>query len=579
MILLVFFCAVSHISAENPDNTTLASDDTIQVGVSEDAIQESQADDALDTLQSNDDEVLKFEKKSFSDIRQAIENAKSGDTIKLSGVYEGDGEYITVDKRITIEGLPFIDDDGEKWNYSYLDADGQSRIFYVTASGVVIKNFVLRNGNAGYGEDGGAVCCAANQNCRIDGCVIGYCEADYGGATYYCDVYNSAFLANYATRGGAMYGGNAYNSGFANNTAEERGGAIYARDGVTIDHCDFENNTAESGENYDGGGAIYSCAGYNTVSYSNFNNNYAYEDGGAIYNNDEDESGLKVITCDFRFNEAADDGGAIYTESYADTVVTDSYFWENEAGYWGGGMCRGSVYDSSFYLNKAARDGGGIYDVEAYDCSFTWNSPNNADESSDVYRLITGKIILSQSGSYFGDKKVSAKVVDTNNNNAAIANVPVTFKFSNGKSATVYTGSNGVATYNVPFNPGTYSVTATIPSAYSASAVSMGNIRIAKASATISPTKLSTKYGTCKSFKVKVVNSKTKKGIGGVKLLLKVYTGKKAKKVHVTTDSSGNALLPNLKSESTRLKSVLQQVQLLQRPRNPKSQSKRLQLD
>jgi hypothetical protein len=69
----------------------------------------------------------------------------------------------------------------------------------------------------------------------------------------------------------------------------------------------------------------------------------------------------------------------------------------------------------------------------------------------------------------------------------------------------------------------------------------MGNIRISKAPATIQPKKLTTKYGTCKSFKVRVINSKTKKGIGGVKLLLKVYTGKKAKKVYVTTDSSGNA--------------------------------------
>ena len=69
----------------------------------------------------------------------------------------------------------------------------------------------------------------------------------------------------------------------------------------------------------------------------------------------------------------------------------------------------------------------------------------------------------------------------------------------------------------------------------------MSNIKITKAQATIQPTKLTTEYGTCKNFKVKVINSKTKKGISGVKLLLKVYTGKKAKKAYVTTDSSGVA--------------------------------------
>ncbi|WP_296784589.1 Ig-like domain-containing protein [uncultured Methanobrevibacter sp.] len=152
---------------------------------------------------------------------------------------------------------------------------------------------------------------------------------------------------------------------------------------------------------------------------------------------------MQVINCDFRFNNADDDGGAIYTSSDANTVVRNSYFWDNKAGYWGGAMCRGVAYDSSFYLNSADEDGGGMYYGEAFDCSFTWNTPNNV-YGTDVYRLIKGKITLSQSGSYFGGKTVSAKVVDTNNNNAPLSDIPVTFKFSNGKSATVYTGSNGV---------------------------------------------------------------------------------------------------------------------------------------
>lgn len=478
-------------------------------------------DDTYETVISDTDDI---DYQPFSAIQDKIDHAKSGDTISLTGYFKGSGTQITVNKKVTIQGP----EDG----YAYITAAGLSRIFYVTASGVVLKNLVLKAGDAD-DNNGGAVYCGAYDNCEIEGCIIGYCEAEYGGATYYCDVSNSAFFFNSANRGGAMYGGNVYNTGFGNNTASDRGGAIYLRDGCTVDHCEFENNTA------DDGGAVYSCADYNVVSYSTFNNNYASDDGGAIYNNNEYGSGLQVIHCDFEFNEASDDGGAIYSDSDADTVVRESNFWENKAGYWGGGMCGGSVYSSTFRLNKATRNGGGIYGAEAHDCSFTWNSPNDAYDSS-VSQVITGRITLSQSGSYFGDKRVSAQVVNTNNN-APVSGVPVTFRFSNGKSATVYTGSNGVATYSVPFNPGTYSATATIPASYSAGAVSMGNIRIAKAPATIQPKKLTTKYGTCKSFKVRVINSKTKKGIGGVKLLLKVYTGKKAKKVHVTTDSSGNA--------------------------------------
>lgn len=57
----------------------------------------------------------------------------------------------------------------------------------------------------------------------------------------------------------------------------------------------------------------------------------------------------------------------------------------------------------------------------------------------------------------------------------------------------------------------------------------------------LSPEKLSTTYASGKAFKVKAIDAKTKKPIGNVKILLKVFTGKKHKKVSVTTDSNGVA--------------------------------------
>lgn len=60
-------------------------------------------------------------------------------------------------------------------------------------------------------------------------------------------------------------------------------------------------------------------------------------------------------------------------------------------------------------------------------------------------------------------------------------------------------------------------------------------------SVSIVPTKLSTTYGSGKSFKVKVVDTKTKKPAANVRLLLKVFSGKKSKKVSLTTDSGGVA--------------------------------------
>lgn len=60
-------------------------------------------------------------------------------------------------------------------------------------------------------------------------------------------------------------------------------------------------------------------------------------------------------------------------------------------------------------------------------------------------------------------------------------------------------------------------------------------------SISLSVSKLSTTYGSGKYFKVKAIDSKTKKPVPNVKLILKVYSGKKYKKVTVKTDSKGIA--------------------------------------
>ncbi len=60
-------------------------------------------------------------------------------------------------------------------------------------------------------------------------------------------------------------------------------------------------------------------------------------------------------------------------------------------------------------------------------------------------------------------------------------------------------------------------------------------------SISISSSKLSTTYGSGKYFKVNVKDSKTKKPASNVKLILKVYSGNKYKKISITSDSNGIA--------------------------------------
>ncbi len=77
----------------------------------------------------------------------------------------------------------------------------------------------------------------------------------------------------------------------------------------------------------------------------------------------------------------------------------------------------------------------------------------------------------------------------------------------------------------------------------SAQTVLAKNTSTGPKSVTLSPSKLSTTYRSGKYFKVKVIDSKTKKSVAKVKLILKVYTGKKYKKFIKTTDSKGIAKL------------------------------------
>ena len=67
------------------------------------------------------------------------------------------------------------------------------------------------------------------------------------------------------------------------------------------------------------------------------------------------------------------------------------------------------------------------------------------------------------------------------------------------------------------------------------------NNSVESKSISLSASKLSTTYESGKYFNVKAIDSKTKKPVPNVKLILKVYSGKKYKKISVTTDFRGIA--------------------------------------
>ena len=97
-------------------------------------------------------------------------------------------------------------------------------------------------------------------------------------------------------------------------------------------------------------------------------------------------------------------------------------------------------------------------------------------------------------------------------------------------------------------NPGSYKVEITSGDTKSFNLKKVTSKTVIKKSPTkLTPAKLTAKKGASKYFKVTVKNTKTKKVISGVKVKIKVYTGKKYKTYTVKTNSKGIAKL-NVKS-------------------------------
>lgn len=143
---------------------------------------------------------------------------------------------------------------------------------------------------------------------------------------------------------------------------------------------------------------------------------------------------------------------------------------------------------------------------------------------------------ISQSGTYYNSKYVTVKLINTDTN-LPIKNCGVALKFSNGKTVTVTTNSNGVATYKVPFDAGTYKVKAVSTKSYIKGESADLTVNILKHPGTITISQ-SGKYYKDKKITVKLYDSATKSVVKGQYVKIKFSNGKT---VNVKTNSNGIA--------------------------------------
>ena len=160
----------------------------------------------------------------------------------------------------------------------------------------------------------------------------------------------------------------------------------------------------------------------------------------------------------------------------------------------------------------------------------------------------TAKISAPKVSAYYKQGKyLTIKLINTKKNKPiyyAKVNVRVYVSSTKYYNYHATTGSDGKVKLAINLKPGKYKVEVRGAESknYAAKKVTT-KITVKKAPTKLTAKKLTAKKGAKKYFKVTAKNKKTKKPIAGIKLKIKVYTGKKFKTYKVKTNKNGIAKL------------------------------------
>jgi hypothetical protein len=352
--------------------------------------------------------------KWYYSINTAIDEANSADVIELSkGTYyesvDYDGKAIRIkskdpnDSTVVAETIisgngsgNVVAFDNSETSTSVLEGltitDGNRGIYCYYSSPTISKCVI--SGNQTTGDGGGMYNDHSDPN--VLSCTFTGNEADDGGgmANYYSDAFvvGCTFTGNDADDdGGGMW--NYYASPevnecvFSNNIADSSGGGMYCSKSSaspTVISCVFAGNTG-----YYGGGMSNWDAVQVTVANCLFYKNIG-DDGGGMFNEDHDYEEAQIVCCTFFDNYAADDGGAVYHED-SSPLYNSCILWDDTADGSGNEVynhssdpewedcdiegCGGS---SSWDSDCGDDDGGNIDDDPNF---VSPNDPNGADDT------------------------------------------------------------------------------------------------------------------------------------------------------------------------------------------------------
>ena len=250
-------------------------------------------------------------------------------------------------------GAIYINSDGQPGNQAHLNI-GKGTLFdgnqastagaiYMGGTEAVINGAVFENNKTDYGS-GGTIYAyggtAEGTGLVVDtdititnttfennysgyngGAIFNY--AENGGSNSEIGITDSSFIGNISNAADAGSGGGAINNmgeltitgtDFSENEAVKEGGAILNWATTEITDSTFDGNKAESG------GAIYNYTQNLTIQDTTFTNNTATKNGGALYN----ASGAVAALTDVTVNEGTGAGqNSIYNAGTINTAIID----------------------------------------------------------------------------------------------------------------------------------------------------------------------------------------------------------------------------------------------------------------
>ena len=120
-----------------PSDMSDNNDDVLSVENVNESSADKNSENLLGESNGNSSDLLGADAGTFAELQTIITNARSWDTITLDRDYVGSGTQLTINKPLTIDGNGYT-----------LDADGKSRIFYITGENVTLKNISMKGGYA-----------------------------------------------------------------------------------------------------------------------------------------------------------------------------------------------------------------------------------------------------------------------------------------------------------------------------------------------------------------------------------------------------------------------------------------------